>query len=106
MPKQRVLSMSEFRVAKRRVGAELTLVTGATLSGVFFLPGSSQQHSGPERIRDLLNLERGFVPFETDSGPMLVNRPHDLKLALPPQMIEAQLAAGYDVATRRSVRVL
>jgi len=98
--------MSEFRVAKRRVGAELTLVTGATLSGVFFLAGSSQQHSGPERVGDVLNLERGFVPFETDSGTMLVNRTHVLKIALPPQMIEAQLDAGYDVATRRGVRVL
>ena len=37
---------------------------------------------------------------------MLVNRAHVLKVALPPQMIEAQLDAGYDVATRRTVRVL
>ena len=29
-----------------------------------------------------------------------------LKVALPPQMIEAQLDAGYDVATRRHVKVL
>ena len=41
------MSESEFRVEKRRETAELTLVTGATLSGVFFLAGSSQLHTGP-----------------------------------------------------------
>ena len=98
--------MSEFRVAKRRAAAELTLVTGDTLSGVFFLAGSTQQHSGPERVGDMLNFECGFVPFETGAGMMLVNRSHVLKITLPPQVIEAQLDAGYDLATRRTVRVL
>jgi hypothetical protein len=69
--------MSEFRVEKRREAAELTLVTGTTFSGVFFA-----------------------------TGTMLVNRTHVLKVALPPQMIEAQLDAGYDVATRRRVHML
>ena len=98
--------MSEFRVEKRREAAELTLVTGATLSGVFFLAGASPLHTGPERVADVLNLEPGFFPFETAQGTMLVNRTHVLKVTLPPQMIEAQLDAGYDVATRRSVAVL
>ena len=57
--------MSEFRVEKRREAAELTLVTGATVSGVFFLAGSSQLHTGPERVGDVMNLEAGFFPFET-----------------------------------------
>lgn len=98
--------MSEFRVEKRREAAEVTLVTGVTLSGVFFLAGSSHLHTGPERVIDLMNLEAGFFPFETAVGTMLVNRTHVLKVALPPQMIEAQLDAGYDVATRRTVQVL
>lgn len=98
--------MSEFRVEKRREAAELTLVTGATLSGVFFLAGSSHLHTGPERIADVMNLEVGFFPFETGLGTMLVNRAHVLKVALPPQMIEAQLDAGYHLATRRTVQVL
>ena len=98
--------MSEFRVEKRREPAELTLVTGATVAGVFFLAGSSHLHTGPERVGDVMNLEPGFFPFETGAETMLVNRAHVLKVALPPQMIEAQLDAGYDVATRRTVRVL
>lgn len=98
--------MSEFRVEKRREAAEVTLVTGATLSGVFFLAGSSHLHAGPERIGDVLNFESGFFPFETGGETSLINRAHVLKVTLPPQMIEAQLDAGYDVATRRHIKVL
>ncbi len=98
--------MSVFRVEKRQEAAELTLVTGATVSGVFFLAGSSPLHTGPERVGDVMNLEPGFFPFGTGAETMLVNRAHVLKVALPPQMIEGQLDAGYDLATRRTVRVL
>jgi hypothetical protein len=98
--------MSEFRVEKRREAAELTLVTGATLSGRLFLAGASQLHTGPERVGDVMNFETGFFPFETTRGTMLINRTHVLKVSLPPQMIEAQLDAGYDVAKRRTVEVL
>ena len=97
---------SELRVEKRREAAEITLVTGATLSGVFFLAGSSQLHTGPERIGDMLNIERGFFPFETGGETTLINRSQVLKVTLPTQMIEAQLDTGYDVATRRHIKVL
>jgi hypothetical protein len=98
--------MSEFRVDKRQEAAELTLVTGATLSGVFFLAGTSHLRRGAERVGDVMNLEPGFFPFGTGVETMLVNRAHVLKVALPPQMIEAELDAGYDAAPRRTVRVL
>jgi hypothetical protein len=98
--------MSEFRVEKRREAAAVTLVTGITVSGAFFLAGSSQLHAGPERVGDVLNFEPGFFPFESNGETSLINRSHVLKVALPPQMIEAQLDAGYDVATRRQVTVL
>jgi hypothetical protein len=98
--------MSEFWIEKRREAADLTLVTGATLAGVFFLGGSSQQHAGPERVGDVLNLEPGFFPFESNGETSLINRAHVLKVVLPPQMIEAELDAGYDVATRRHVKIL
>lgn len=98
--------MSEFRVEKRREAAAVTLVTGTTLSGVFFLAGSSHLHTGPERVGDVLNVEDGFFPFEAGGETSLINRAHVLKVTLPPQMIEAQLDAGYDVATRRHVKVL
>jgi hypothetical protein len=98
--------MSEFRIEKRREAADVTLVTGTTVSGVFFLAGFSQEHSGPERVGDVLNVEAGFFPFESNGETSLINRAHVLKVVLPPQMIEAQLDAGYDVAIRRLVKVL
>jgi hypothetical protein len=97
--------MSEFRVEKRREAAELTLVTGATLSGFFFLAGSSQLHTGPERVGDVMNFEAGFFPFESGTETTLINRAHVLKVALPARMIEVQLDAGYDVAKRRTVKM-
>lgn len=98
--------MSEFRVEKRRVAADVTLVTGATLSGDFFVAGSSQVHTGPERVGDVLNFEPGFFPFARGGETTLINRAHVLKVALPTQIIEPQLNAGYDVAPRRHVKVL
>jgi hypothetical protein len=98
--------MSEFRIEKRRENADLTLITGATVSGVFFLAGSSQLHSGPERVGDVLNFESGFFPFEAAGETSLINRAHVLKVALPPEMIEAELDAAYNVAKRRQVKVL
>ncbi len=98
--------MSDLWVEKRRESAEVTLVTGATLSGVFFLAGCSQLHTGPERVGDVMNREPGFFPFESHGETSLINRAHVLKIALPTQIIEAQLGAGYDVAIRRHVKVL
>ena len=98
--------MSEFWVEKRREAADVTLVSGATLAGVFFLAGSSQLHAGPERVGDVLNFEPGFFPFECNGETSLINRSHVLKVILPPQMIEAELDAGYDVGKRRHVRIL
>jgi hypothetical protein len=97
---------SELRVEKRRETAEITLVTGATVSGAFFLAGSSQSHTGPERVGDMLNIEPGFFPFESGGETTLINRAHVLKVALPAPLIEPHLDAGYDVATRRLIKAL
>jgi len=98
--------MSAFRVEKRREAADLTLVTGAILSGHFFLGGSTPAHAGPERVGDLLNFEAGFFPFESARGTAMINRAHVLKVELPTQIIESQLDAGYDIAPRRHVKVM
>jgi hypothetical protein len=105
--------MSEFRVEKRRARAELTLSSGPTVQGCFFLAGSSAGHSGPERVADLLNGETGFFPFELDgdSGDValdtpLYNRSHVVVVRLLEQTTEAKRDPGYDVATERRVRIL
>lgn len=97
----------EYRVEKRREAAELTLTTGATIDGFLFLSGSTATHAGPERVGDLLNQGTGFFPFEASSGETsLINRAHVLKVTLAAPVIEAQLDAGYDVATRYMVTLL
>jgi hypothetical protein len=97
--------MSQFRVEKRRVAAELTLSSGVRLNGCFFLSGSSATHAGPERVADLLNSEGGFFPFETGAAcdTVLVNRAHLVAARLVGATDEVRLDSGYDVATVRLV---
>jgi len=104
--------MSEFRVEKRRVRAELTLSSGPSVQGCFFLAGSTAGHSGPERVADLLNGETGFFPFElagSGGGALetaLYNRSHIVVVRLLEQTTEARRDPGYDVATERRARIL
>jgi hypothetical protein len=102
--------VSEFRIEKRRAEAALTLSTGATVRGCFFLSGSSASHAGPERVADLLNAETGFFPFELNAGTapytVLFNRSQVLQVVLLEDTIEAQLDPGYSVATERAIRML
>jgi hypothetical protein len=102
--------MSDLRVDKRRADAELTLSTGTRVKGAFFLAGSTAAHSGPERVGDLLNTEKGVFPFELAGGgharTVLYNRAHVSTVALPPGANEAELEPGYALATRRRVSIL
>ena len=102
--------VSEFRIEKRRAEAALTLTTGSTVTGWFFLSGSSASHSGPERVLDLLNAEAGFFPFELKAGSapstVLYNRAHLLLVTLLDEIVEAQLDAGYSLARERAIRML
>jgi hypothetical protein len=102
--------VSEFRIEKRRAQAALTLATGATIRGCFFLSGSRATKAGPERVADLLNAEPGFFPFELagDPGPrtVLYNRSQIVVVTLLADTVEAQLDPGYAVATEREVRIL
>jgi hypothetical protein len=101
--------MSRFRVEKRRVEAELTLSSGHSVRGIFFLAGSCSRHAGPERIADLLNAYDGFFPFETapdPGGTLLINRAHVVSVRLLEHPDEPRLDPGYVVAPERHVSVL
>lgn len=102
--------MSEFRIEKRRAEAALTLTTGASVRGCFFLSGSSASHAGPERVADLLNAETGFFPFELNAGTapytVLYNPAQLVLVRLLEETVEVQLDPGYAVATEREVRIL
>ena len=101
--------MSDYRVEKRRAGAELTLTTGLKVRGSFFLAGSSATHFGPERIADLLNAEAGFFPFAVESrgaDTALYNREQLVSVRLLESTGEARLDPGYELATERGVAML
>jgi len=71
--------------------------------------GSSATHEGPERVRDVLNAESGFFPFEVDGSggtrTILYNRDHVIFVSLRDNN-EPRLDPGYGVATRRIVSML
>ena len=97
---------SEFRFEKERTEATVTLSDGRATRGYFFVARSSATHEGPERIKDVLNAEAGFFPFEVDepggSRTVLFNRSHVVMIALADED-EPRHDPGYDVATRRVV---
>jgi hypothetical protein len=102
--------VSEFHIEKRRAEASLTLTTGTTVRGCFFLSGSSPTHS-PERIADLLNAETGFFPFELHTGAepphsVLYNRTQLVLVALLEETVESQLDPDYSIARERAVQIL
>jgi len=101
--------VSEFRVEKRRAEAVLTLTTGTTVRGCFFLSGLRANQTGPERVADLLNGETGFFPFELHAQPtphtVLYNRSQVVLVTLE-EIVEATLDPGYSVATEREVQML
>jgi hypothetical protein len=96
--------MSQFKVDKDRVAASLTLATGQTVTGCFFVIGSLNNAVGRERIGDLLNAEDGFFPFQRDDGATAqYNRAHVVFVRLPAGVDEEALEPGYDAAQRRRV---
>jgi len=101
--------VSEFRVEKSHARATLTLSNGASLRGCFFVSGNSRTHVGPEGIKDVLNGEAGFFPFEAErpdgASTTLLNRDHVVFLELADRA-EPRRDPGYDVATERFVTML
>ncbi len=100
---------SEFRVEKSHARATLTLSNGTSMRGSFFVSANSRTHAGPEGIKDVLNAEPGFFPFQLERHDgvqtILLNRDHVVFLELS-DGTEARRDPGYDVATRRTVSML
>lgn len=91
--------MSQFHVEKQRAEAELTLSSGECRRGCFFLAPSSGSHAGREHVKDVLNIEQEFFPFETADpvATVLVNRAQVVTVRLL-GVQEPRLDSGYDVA--------
>jgi hypothetical protein len=100
---------SDLRVEKLRVTAALTLSNGTAVHGCFFISGNSRTHPGPESVRDLLNSETGFFPFDAgrpDSATtILYNRDHLVFVEIQDKD-EPRRDPGYDVAIEKIVTIL
>lgn len=103
-----VSPVSPFRMDKRRVEATLTLSTGRTVRGCFFLSDTTVVRDGPERVDDLLNQTTGFFPFERLDGEqrrvVLYNASHVTLVTLFGE--EAREVPGYEVAPVRHVSLI
>jgi hypothetical protein len=101
--------LSRYRVEKSQVEATLTLSNGTSVHGCFFISWNSRTHAGPEGVKDVLNGETGFFPFEArqpeGARTTLYNRNHVIFVALADKS-EPHRDPGYDVATQRTVAML
>ena len=96
---------SEYRIEKQRADAVLTLASGVSVVGHFFLAQASPTSAGRERVAELLNSERGFFPFQIDAQQtVLFNRDHIVTVQVADD--EARRDPGYAVATERRVSIL
>jgi hypothetical protein len=104
-----VQQTSDLRVQKARAEATLTLSNGSSVRGCVFTSGNSRTHVGPEGVKDVLNSEAGFFPFEVVSAEgsktIMLNRDHVVCLQLTDRA-EARRDPGYDVARERTVTML
>jgi hypothetical protein len=99
---------SDYRVEKARTNAIVTLSTGESAHGYFFISKASARLAGPERVGELLNGDEGFFPFEISEGSynrtVLYNRDHVVVVMLADQ--EARRDPGYEIATRRTISIM
>jgi len=100
---------SQFRYEKRRAEAVVTLVSGETAKGCFFLAAGTTRHEGIESIGDLLNAETGsFFPFEIEAGDgkrtILYNRAHLITVHIFDE--EASREPGYGIARKWDASIL
>src|SRR5918993_4735110 len=97
---------SQFRVEKSRADATLTLANGTSVGGCLFISGNSRTHAGPEGVKDVLNSEAGFFPFDSDgSTTILYNRDHLVFVKLEDQD-EPRRDPDYEIAIKKIVTML
>ena len=106
-----MIDMTAFRVQKRRAHVTISFASGETVEGNFFLSPLAADHAGPERIDDLLNTSRRFLPFQVDADTdaprvILYNRAEILKVSLPASEVELVHDSSYAIARRETVSVL
>jgi hypothetical protein len=98
--------MSDLRIEKARAEAVLTLTDGSVVHGFVFVSAFSAKHSGPETVKDVLDGEPGFVPFDAiepqGTRTRLFNHDH-IALVVLQGSDELRRDPGWEVASKRHV---
>ena len=98
--------MEELRVPKRRVSVEVGLAGGGTRRVAVFLAEFASNHSGAERLSDLLNGGGDFIPaFDEEAGVMsFVNRA-GVAFARASRAVEAEATDDITIPTEQPVEI-
>lgn len=97
-------AVSDFYIEKRRVSVRLVLAGGTSVAGDVFLSHSTDTHTGPEWVGDMLNRDRGFFPCEVAGERIILfNRAHVLVVWLVEPELDQSLDPSYSIANRQAV---
>ena len=79
--------MDELQIPTRPVAVEVVTDSGQTLDGTLFMAETRYTTGSPQEVVEILNDERGFIPFRLGSGPnrgrdVVLNKDHILRVRL------------------------
>jgi hypothetical protein len=79
--------MDELQIPTRSVAVEIVTDSGQTLTGSLFMAETRYTTGSPEEVVEVLNDERGFIPFRLEKGPsrgrdVVLNKDHILRVRL------------------------
>ncbi len=99
--------MNELRVPKRRTPVEIQLHHGAIHHYAVFLGDFAHDHSGPERLSDLLNGTGDFVPaYDLESDAMTFLNREGVLLARLPGHVELEDGEQQTLPTEHDVEIV
>jgi hypothetical protein len=99
--------MNELRVPKRRTPVEIQLRHGVIHRFAVFLGDFAHDHSGPERLSDLLNDSGDFVPaYDLDSDSMTFLNREGVLVARLPGHAELEVAEQLTLPTEHEVEIV
>lgn len=68
--------MDERKIEKENRPVLFELSDGSEIEGEVFLRLYEEHHAGLQKVGDLLNEEKRFIPIRTKGGTLLINRSH------------------------------
>src|ERR1700687_53335 len=99
--------MKELRVPKRRTAVEIQLHQGAVHRFAVFLGDTAHDHTGPERLSDLLNGAGDFVPaYDLDTDAMTFLNREGVLVARLPGHVELEGAEQETLPTEHDVEII